>query len=214
MRTVPTPDADLTTKARIRDAAMEQFATHGVAASTMRAVASAAGVSPGLIVHHFGSKQGLVRAVDQAVLARIDATLKQVPIEEPGTELIARRAEVVAAFLRSELALCDYLGRALVEGSQASAELFHRLFMYAAKDQRLVDAGALRAGTDPFWRAMHQVILIVGPLILRAPIERELGDELLSRENVTRWMRARTDLLQRGLYSQQPVDDVSDGRTG
>jgi AcrR family transcriptional regulator len=205
MRTVqPVLDSDLTAKARIRDTAMELFGTRGVAASSLRAVAGAASVSPGLIVHHFGSKEGLIRAVDEAVLARINLTLSEVPIEGSGAELIARRAEVVAAFLGSQPALCDYLGRALAEGTEASAELFHRLFVFAARDERLVTAGALRGGADPFWRAMNQVILIIGPLILRPLVERELGGELLGEDNVTRWMDARTDLLQHGLYTENP----------
>src|SRR5947209_13632787 len=44
-------DSDLTGKARIRDAAMALFAKQGVAATSLRAVARAAGVSPGLVVH-------------------------------------------------------------------------------------------------------------------------------------------------------------------
>jgi hypothetical protein len=89
----------------------------------------------------------------------------------------------------------------LSERTAASAELFHRLYAFAARDERLVAAGVLRGDSDPFWRAMHQVILVVGPLLLRPQIERELGGELLSEENVTRWGRARTDLLQHGLYA-------------
>src|SRR5436853_7823828 len=108
MRTVGVLESDLTAKARIRDAAMRLFGRDGVAASSLRAVARAAGVSPGLIVHHFGSKEGLIRAVDEAVLVRINLALSEVPIEGPGTELIGERAEVVAAFLRSQPAVCDY----------------------------------------------------------------------------------------------------------
>ena len=198
-------ESDLTAKARIRDAAMKLFAADGVAASSLRAVARAAGVSPGLIVHHFGSKQGLIRAVDEAVLKRIILALSEVPIEGSPDEVVEGRAEVVAAFLRSQPVLCDYLGRALSERTEASAELFHRLFSYAAKDERLVEAGVLRAETDPFWRTMHQVVLVIAPMILRPLIERELGGDLLSEENATRWARARTDLLQNGLYAQTPT---------
>jgi AcrR family transcriptional regulator len=200
MRLATTLDADLTAKARIRDTAMELFGAEGVAATSLRAVAGAAGVSPGLVVHHFGSKQGLIRAVDEAVVTRIELALSEVPLEAPASDVIAQRAQVVAAFLRSQPALCDYLARALAERTEASAELFHRLFVHAARDARLVDAGALRGDADPFWRAMHQVILIVGPLLLRPLIERELGDELFSEDGMARWMRALTDLLVHGLY--------------
>src|SRR5256714_2099132 len=156
MRTATVLEVDLTAKARIRDAAMELFGSEGVGASSLRPVARAAGVSPGLVVHHFGSKEGLIRAVDEAVLARIILALSEVPIEGSGVELIALRAEVVAAFLRGQPALCDYLGRALSERTEASAELFHRLFVHAARDERLIAASVLRPEADPFWLAMHQ----------------------------------------------------------
>jgi AcrR family transcriptional regulator len=209
MRTVGALESDLTTKARIRETALQLFAAEGVAATSLRAVARAAGVSPGLIVHHFGSKEGLVRAVDEAVVTRINLAVSEVPIEGPGPEIIEGRAEVVAAFLRSQPALCDYLGRALSERTEASGELFHRLFSFAARDERLVAAGVLRSETDRFWRAMHQVILVVGPLLIRPLIERELGGNLLSEENVTRWTQAVKDLLQHGLYVSPPGDRAS-----
>lgn len=201
MRSALVLDSDLTAKARIRDAAMRLFGRSGVAASSVRAIADAADVSPALVVHHFGSKEQLVRAVDEAVLARIEHAVREVPIDGLETDLIARRTEVVAALLHGDAALCDYLARALAERTPASAELFHRLFAFASRDERLVAAGALRSDSDPFWRAMHQVVLIVGPLILRSLIERELGGELLSEENVGRWLKARADLLQHGLYT-------------
>jgi hypothetical protein len=113
---------------------------------------------------------------------------------------------VVAAFLRSQPALFDYLGRALSERTQASSELFHRLFASAARDEHLIAAGVLRPDSDPFWRAMHQVILVVGPLLLRPLIERELRGDLLSEENVTRWTQACSDLLQRGLYAHSTLE--------
>jgi TetR/AcrR family transcriptional regulator, regulator of cefoperazone and chloramphenicol sensitivity len=202
MRAADVLESDLTAKARIRDAAMKLFAAEGVAASSLRAVARAAGVSPGLVVHHFGSKQGLVRAVDEAAITRINLALSEVPIEGPADEVIEGRADVVAAFLRSQPVLCDYLGRALSERTEASADFFHRLFDSAAKDERLLEAGVLRADTDPFWRAMNQVVLVIGPLLLRPLVEHELGGDLLSEENTTRWTRALTDLLQHGLYAK------------
>ena len=62
---------DRTAKARIRDAAIVCFAEHGIAATTARKVATAAGVSPGLVMHHFGSMEGLRAACDRHVTAMI-----------------------------------------------------------------------------------------------------------------------------------------------
>ena len=61
---------DLTTRARIRDAAIRHFGRDGFARATIRDVAAAAGVSPGLVIHHFGTKAGLRDACDQHVLAQ------------------------------------------------------------------------------------------------------------------------------------------------
>jgi AcrR family transcriptional regulator len=48
--------------ARILDAARAQFAAHGSAGTTIRAVARAADVDPALVYHYFGSKNGLLDA--------------------------------------------------------------------------------------------------------------------------------------------------------
>src|SRR5699024_2007457 len=50
-------DRDRTAVSRIRDAALSEFAAHGVARATMRSVAEAAGVSAQLVVHHFGRSE-------------------------------------------------------------------------------------------------------------------------------------------------------------
>src|SRR5207245_5340745 len=118
MRTATVLESDLTTKARIRDAALKLFGSEGVAATSLRGVARAAGVSPGLVVHHFASKQGLIRAVDEAVLTRINLALSEVPIDGSPGDLIEGRAEVVGAFMRGQPALFDYLGRALSERTE------------------------------------------------------------------------------------------------
>ena len=200
MRSAIAVQHDLTGKARIREAALELFATQGVAATSLRSVAKAAGVSPGLIVHHFDSKDGLCRAVDEAVVRRIEMALAEVPLDGSGGDPFEERREMVTALLQGQPVLCEYLGRALAEDTEASAALFHRLFASASRDRALVEAGVMRAQSDPFWRVIQQMLLIIGPLMMRRLIERELGGSLLEDEHFKRWMRANTDLLRRGLY--------------
>jgi GrpB-like predicted nucleotidyltransferase (UPF0157 family)/AcrR family transcriptional regulator len=57
------------TEARILDAATQVFFGAGYDRTTIRAVASAAGVDAGLVMHYFGSKQELFRRVIDAVPA-------------------------------------------------------------------------------------------------------------------------------------------------
>lgn len=56
------------TRAAIRDAAIARFAVGGFDVG-LRAIADDAGVSPALILHHFGSKDGLRAVCDSHVLA-------------------------------------------------------------------------------------------------------------------------------------------------
>ena len=58
------------TEARILDAAAQAFLTAGYDRTTIRAVASAAGVDAGLVMHYFGSKQELFRRVIDAAPSR------------------------------------------------------------------------------------------------------------------------------------------------
>lgn len=54
------------TEARILDAAAQAFLADGYERTTIRAVASAAGVDAGLVMHYYGSKQELFRRVIEA----------------------------------------------------------------------------------------------------------------------------------------------------
>jgi hypothetical protein len=96
--------------------------------------------------------------------------------------------------------LCDYIARTLAEGTDASADLFRRFFAAARNDGALVEAGVVRADSDPDWRALQQLMLVVGPLMLRGHVERELGESLYAPESIERWMNANVDLLRNGLY--------------
>jgi TetR/AcrR family transcriptional regulator, regulator of cefoperazone and chloramphenicol sensitivity len=193
---------DLTTKARLRETALELFADRGIAATSLRSIGAAAGVSPGLVIHHFGSKDGLRRAVDAVVVKRITAALSEVPIDSSGASVIDQRAEVLARVLRPQPALLQYIAQALSEGGAAAGELFHLLYATASADNVLADAGVIRTDSDPFWRALQQLVLIVGPLLLRPLIEQHLGGSLFDPGNFDRWMRANADLLKHGLYIQ------------
>ena len=96
------PD-DRTARAVIRDEALRLFAARGPDAVTVRQIAAAAGVSPGLVLHHFGSKAGLREAVDQHVLGLFDLMLGELTGEavpdlyDPGAS--GSLAEAIAGHL-------------------------------------------------------------------------------------------------------------------
>ncbi|MEM7340594.1 MAG: TetR/AcrR family transcriptional regulator [Actinomycetota bacterium] len=63
-------------RGEILDGFAAAIQAHGLAGSSMRRIAARAGVSQPLLLHHFGSRAGLVEALVLHVLARYDAALE------------------------------------------------------------------------------------------------------------------------------------------
>jgi len=84
--------------------ALRLFAGHGPDAVSVRQVAAAAGVSPGLVIHHFGSGDGLREAAGAHVLALSGAMPGRAALDAmAGAGLAGRGADpaVRAAILMS-----------------------------------------------------------------------------------------------------------------
>jgi AcrR family transcriptional regulator len=113
--------SDLTARARIRDAALDRFGRAGFG-TPLRRIAADAKVSTALVVHHFGSKAGLIEACDTYAMT----TGRE---RQPGPVL-------------------SYLARAMVERADDTAGMFDEMVQVTEKtlaDARPVDDPRLRA---------------------------------------------------------------------
>ncbi|WP_216901863.1 TetR/AcrR family transcriptional regulator [Nocardia alni] len=134
---------DLNTRARIRDAATTLFGEQGFGVG-VRAIAAAAGVSPGLVNHHFGSKDGLRQACDDHVREFI-RTQKMKYMENPSPKGLLQALAEVEEFTP----YLAYLLRSLQSGGPLMAELFEH--MVADMETYLtvgIENGSLRAPSD------------------------------------------------------------------
>jgi len=130
MRTPVDPRAsgeDLTAKARIRNAAMDLYAEHGEDRTSMRAIAAAAGVTVGLLVHHFGTKDRLRDAVEQLVVDYFAQAIAQVPVTGTPAEIGAARDAAVQEMLAANPAVVNYLRRAVLDPTRREGRLLERL---------------------------------------------------------------------------------------
>ncbi|MGW5130584.1 TetR/AcrR family transcriptional regulator [Streptomyces sp. NPDC004135] len=93
----------------IVDAAIELFAQQGVRGTGVAAIAERVGATPSALIHHFGSKDALVRAVleeaDRRALERLSATKDAEPTLEQAFAWFVRDAEHTAATERQLAAL-------------------------------------------------------------------------------------------------------------
>jgi len=118
--TVEPDPADLTARARIRDAALRLFGERGFERTTIREIAAAAGVSSGLARHHFGSKEALRAACD----AYLITTFRRLT-EQALADTAAGRTGYLGATSTATLPYRRYVARALAEGG--AAPLFDEL---------------------------------------------------------------------------------------
>lgn len=207
---------DLTARARIRDAAREQFAEHGFERTTIRGIAATAGVSAGLVRHHFGSKQGLKDAVDAQVveeLRRVNAE-SMTDAQDHSLYRVARS--------RPELApLVKYLAQALVDGSTTMATIFDQMVEPTAQWFALADRDRTDAPyADLRTRAAVYTAMALGVPLLREHLSRVLGVDILSPEGDRLIALALLDIHSHPLLSpelaqtaREGLDDGIDART-
>jgi AcrR family transcriptional regulator len=144
---------DLTAAARIRDAAIEQFGAQGFGVG-LRSIAEAAGVSAALVIHHFGSKDGLRKACDDYIAAEIRSEKTEaMRAREPGT-WFAQLAEI-----ESYAPMMAYLVRSMQSGGELGRTLWRRMIDDAEGylDEG-VRAGTLKPSRDPKARAKFLAI--------------------------------------------------------
>ncbi|MBN9611289.1 MAG: TetR family transcriptional regulator [Actinobacteria bacterium 69-20] len=155
------PVSDLTTRARIRNAAIACFAEHGFDAS-FRAIASRAGVSPGLITHHFGSKEALRVECDAEVLRRYQA-LKSSSVADPSGYLFKHLAEPGPA-----AQLIVYMLRAIHAGGNPAREFLEHLVDNAREIMKTsVESGLVRPSRDEEARTRYMAYQTMGAMLIQ-----------------------------------------------
>ncbi|MBD3784306.1 MAG: TetR/AcrR family transcriptional regulator [Micrococcales bacterium] len=228
MRSVDPADPDRTARATIRDAALALFAERGPDAATVRDIAAAAEVSPALVLHHYGSKDGLRAAVDEYAAGAFDAMLAQLEGGDLADVLSggepASLAEAFATEFRAGSPLVLYLRRLLLSGDPAGTVLVRRWHaLTLGVVERLEEAGVARPSRD---REARAALLLAGDLavVLLAPhLGAVLGENPLTPGGMARWTAEATDVYLHGAFvappegadpTTDPTTDPSTDRTG
>jgi TetR/AcrR family transcriptional regulator, regulator of cefoperazone and chloramphenicol sensitivity len=198
---------DLTARATIRNAALRLFADRGPDAVTVREIANRAGVSPALVLHHFGSKDGLRAEVDAFAAKAFDGILEAMPPEELAELIVGGApkgslAEVFARGFPEGSPLPAYLGRLLLTNDPAGAALFGQ--WYAATRSLLdamVEMGLARPSEDPDVRAAFFLVNDLALILLRNPVATVIGADPLTPEGIDRWAREASIIYAEGAFS-------------
>jgi len=178
--------SDLTARARIRDAAIELFADHGVEGATIRDIAQKAGVSSGLLRHHFGSKEGLRDACDEFAVHELTGI---------GNRFIDLGA--LDQMTPRVLLLQRYVTRSVLDGSPAGQAVFDRLLEYgehwlASTDLKVDDPRAFLALLS---------VMKMSLLTSRDLLSRVLGVDTAEPEGWARVLRSSLEVFSNPLIT-------------
>lgn len=195
---------DLTAVARIRDAAIDLFGRDGFRVS-VRAIAAAAGVSPGLVIHHFGSKDNLHRACDDYVAETIRAAKSEsIQTSDPATWL-AQLAEI-----EQYAPMMAYLVRSLQSGGDLAKALWHN--MIDNTEQYIEDgvrAGTIKPSVDPKARARFMGMTGGGAFLLYLQLHPDPSDlRAVLRDYSEEMVLPALELYTHGLLTDSTMYDA------
>lgn len=189
---------DLTARARIRDAAIKLFTERGIEGASIRDIATEAGVSSGLVRHHFGSKQALREACDRYAKERM---------LQLGEELVDRGGMAHTDVLSVQpitMPLQSYLVRSMMDGSETATALF----------LEMVDAGeewTKTHGIEPTDRRAYAAVLAamkMAVFVLRDQVSKALGEDIASPGGYARMTKAMVDVFTIPMLSAEQLEQL------
>jgi TetR/AcrR family transcriptional regulator, regulator of cefoperazone and chloramphenicol sensitivity len=181
-------------------AGLKLFAEKGFAAASVRDLAAEAGVSLGLVRAHFGSKDGLRRAVDRHALKAV-RELYDTVLETDSPVSLDSAVRVAVAWVAQNRSVMTYVRTALFERTPGSQALFDQLFRQM---RHFVDAaadrGSLQTGVDRDMAAIYLIYDFVGPALL-APFVGKIYDQApFHASSVARRNEFFSRLFTRGIF--------------
>ena len=159
---------------RLIEVAVSVLAREGLAASSLRMIAVEAGVSPALLVHHFGSRQNLVEEAISVMLGEWLAAKDELMALDL-SDAIAKWPELAG---EGELKL-QFFKQVMMAGGETANHLFSRMVSESKERlSQLIAQGAMRPLPDLDAAAVLFATYALAPLILGNQIKKTLGGGL------------------------------------
>lgn len=189
-----------TTREQLLALSVEMFAENGFTQTSLRSIAKRAGVSPGLLIHHFGSK-------DDLVAEAISETLGRWVVGETAAVLDdeSARVENWRMFIEKNSTSLNFFRQVLLAGGTYA----ERLFDASLRESRtfldqMKAAGRVKEVHDTEATALMVSASGLGLILFLDHVERIMGGQIASETVATRLMNANTELWENGIFTPAP----------
>ncbi|MBO0818710.1 MAG: TetR family transcriptional regulator, partial [Actinobacteria bacterium] len=180
--------------------ALALFAERGMDGATIRDIAKAAGVSGGLVRHHFGSKDDLRAACDSYALDQLMQIKEQAVLDGQ-----LANASFMSAAHPTVLLLYRYLARSLVDGSPAAAAMFDE--MVALGEEWLARYNPDQMANPRGYSAVL-VAMQTGMLMMHGQLSRWLGADIFTAEGHLRLTESMIEFFSQPLLSPELAEQA------
>jgi len=185
-----------TTREQLLKFAVEMFAEKGFAETSLRAIAKRAEVSPALLIHHFGTKDALVKEAISKTLGSWVAGEKAAVLDGESNQV-----QNWQTFMEKGATPLNFFRQVLLAGGEYSQRLFDAA---VSETEVLLDqmqsVGRLREISDKQTTALIMAVSGLGSVLLMSQIEKTMGGPISSDQVASKLMNANNEMLRDGVF--------------
>ena len=178
-------------KEHLLEVAVNVLAREGFAAASLRMIAIEAGVSPALLVHHFGSRQGLI---EQAINKTLGEWLEtKDDLTAIGLTEALRQWPQVAEDGQTKL---QFFRQLMIAGGKPAQHLFERMAAEAkVRLEQFAELGFAEKLADIESASVLMASYALAPLIMGDQIKKMLGGDFFDPEVSQKLAQASVELF-------------------
>ena len=170
------------------------FAERGIGPATIRDIAQGAGVSSGLVRHHFGSKDGLRRACDDYAMAEL--TRIRTRIFNDGD---FQDQSFLGAVHPAAMQLQRYLVRSTLDSPEATSAMFARMVEVG---EEWLDGQGIHVEDQRAYAAVL-VAMQMGMFLMADQLSTALGTDVTKPAGHLRMLRGAIEVFTHPLLADQ-----------
>ena len=192
-----------TTREQLLKLAVEMFAEKGFTGTSLRSIAKRAGVSPALLIHHFDTKEALIKeAISETLGSWVAGEKAAMMLDDE-----SRQLQNWQAIMEKGSTPLNFFRQVLLAGGDYAQRLFDAA---VSESEILLDqmklAGRLRDISDKETTALIMTVSGLGSVLLMTHIEKTMGGSISSDHVASRLMNSNNEMLRDGIF-------IPDGKT-